>query len=141
MDLPSEIRIGPFDYSVVEISAEQAEELRDDANIDCEALVMQVNVDQAKTVVLESLTHEILHALWSLAGGHSLTTEEMWVAKMAPLLLCLVRDNPAVLRMLNEYAEITSGNQGSGTCKEIQENTNTNTSEETCKRIRGGFNA
>ena len=94
MQLPKLVHVGPHDYLV-----HVKERLPDDdfGEIDFETLVITISGRVDIQVQIETLLHELLHAINQLADITDDTAEEDVVTRTTPYLLALIRDNPELI--------------------------------------------
>lgn len=106
--IPATITVGPHTYAVVvdenAINARSREEKTDLlGQHDPINLTITLRPEQAPSTLVETLLHEVLHALLSQTGivadiGNE--EEEKAVNRLAPLLLDTLRRNPALVEFL-----------------------------------------
>lgn len=104
-NIPTTIRIGPYDYTVIvdserikELERETSSELYGITSPGILEIALQPNV--ADMVLRETLLHELIHALFYNTGiSERFTdkTEEQIVRALSPALFSLLRDNPALV--------------------------------------------
>lgn len=101
MDLPEQLKVGPLDWTVrVDTDAKLYGKTRHKAT----EIVM---CPQSPASMRDTLLHEALHAVWWVAGGEKLLdmdkdAEEQLIRLLSPWLLCLLRDNPDMIKFLLE---------------------------------------
>lgn len=108
---PAKITVGPHVYTV-EVSAKRANDASVRyAQVDHATLDIIVNPDQHPSQMADSVLHELLHALCDMQGVAvgdkpliEPAAEEPLVRGMAPLLLDLLRRNPALVTWLTDAA-------------------------------------
>lgn len=54
----------------------------------------------APALEADTTLHELLHAAWSVAGLPDKATEEQAINSLTPIILCILRDNPDLVRWL-----------------------------------------
>lgn len=110
---PKHVKVGPVTYRVKTGRAEidrssfvQGEPL--DGSCDHGAAVITLAPLDSHDVMAVTCAHEVLHALWYLAGigdgEESDTVEEDCVNRLAPLLVQLLRENPKLVAYLTDGA-------------------------------------
>lgn len=104
--LPKAIRIGNRDYAVRFFEADEEKLATDDlsGHVIFAAGLIRIAKGQDKTWLLETLLHEIGHAINKLADLSDSSTEEDHVLRATPLWMAVFRDNQALLHLLNRYA-------------------------------------
>jgi hypothetical protein len=103
MDLPSRIVVAHQFYDVVEMTDEELQS--EDAEGRCVIRwgKIKINPKQSDDLVLETLLHEIGHAVNAVACIDDHTTEEDAVTRTTPIWMAVWRENPALLDLLTEY--------------------------------------
>ncbi len=101
--IPDKIKIGHMDVKVISIDQKEADSIGADGLFCYRHGTMRINVDQHPSQVIETLMHECLHALWSIAAFSSKDEEEDHVTRLAPLLLTLFVDNPELFELMDRY--------------------------------------
>ena len=104
MPLPKRVKVGPFTYEVKLGGPEFAEDTRLLGHCDHRKLEIALLPGLADDATVEVLLHEILHACFNAVGQplefvHK-DAEEKAVVALAPILLQVLRANPAVLEYL-----------------------------------------
>jgi len=110
MKLPETVRVGPFVYTV-----KLDDSLIDDRTNDG---AWGLTRHQDQEILLkgslhpmqhaETLTHEMLHVVWGLTALRKdfvRDDQEKIVTALAPIMLMVLRDNPALLRYLTKVPE------------------------------------
>ncbi len=101
--IPDKIKIGHMDVKVISIDQKEADSIGADGLFCYRHGTMRINVDQHLCQSIETLMHECLHALWSIAAFSSKDEEEDHVTRLAPLLLTLFVDNPELFELMDRY--------------------------------------
>lgn len=102
---PALIRVGPYRYRTRRVAKEDA---LDGGSGSCNFHhhVIEVTLGFSPLYTKETLLHEILHAAWFNAFPNAAESwdayEERFIRAMAPVLLGVLRDNPALVRYLTE---------------------------------------
>jgi hypothetical protein len=107
---PTSVMIGPYNFEIEYVSKEKLADGRsrqhDGGRLMTAALKIQVSGDTALGHQKVTVLHEIAHAIQLVVneGGDwgEKFTEEEWVARTIPMLLAVLRDNPAVSNWLLE---------------------------------------
>jgi hypothetical protein len=105
-DFPRKVRIGPFDYKVVPMSA--LEMFAKDRAGECDNLAQELRIGECLTNQKKAtnLIHEMLHALWYVnvlsACGNAEDVEETMVRNLEFGLAQVIRDNPKVINWIGE---------------------------------------
>ena len=101
--LPSSVRVGYRDYSILEWSSIDASSARRLGEADHHALVIRVRTDLPRQLIAEVLLHEVLHCcFWSGAIEHR-DTEERIVLTLGNQLAQVWRDNPAFVTFMSDH--------------------------------------
>lgn len=99
--LPDSIEIGPFTYTITTDRDGMGKAVGQTA---MEAQTIQLDDRQAHQHLAETLLHETLHAVVDLTGlGYEMgdkDEEERIVRRLAPILLLVLRTNPALVKFL-----------------------------------------
>ncbi len=100
--LPKSVRVLHLTYT---IEPYKPEELSGYDGL-CEFSEQRIRINPAlpASVLFETLLHEIAHAVNGVANLKDGEFEEDHVARATPLWLCVWRDNPPLLSLLNRYA-------------------------------------
>lgn len=107
--IPVAVQIGPYLYTVErnQTAALQAKVENRSASCvgsnDPGAQVIRIDPEQGPDSTVDTLLHEVLHAVWSLVGLHEGTAskyEEQVIAALSPSLLDTLRRNPDFVRCL-----------------------------------------
>lgn len=101
--LPESIKVGHLEIEVISINQKEADSIGADGLFSYRHATMRINVDQHPSQVIETVLHECLHALWSVAAFNSKDEEEDHVTRLAPLLLTLFVDNPELFELMDRY--------------------------------------
>lgn len=97
--LPKTIKVGPHEYTIQRTAAASLPEKLGDCDVD--ALVLRIRQRLRKSKAREIVLHEALHACGHPAFEDGKRyTEEDFITKLAPKLLQLLRDNPALVAYL-----------------------------------------
>jgi hypothetical protein len=117
MQLPQTVQVGPYRYRLevdgAAIAQARSEE-RDDrvGHHDAKASRLVVDPDQSADCVADTVLHELLHAIWFMAGlqqGRAAPYEESVVATLSPALLDTLRRNPELVAFLAAATEAPDG--------------------------------
>lgn len=97
MKPPAVIAVGPYAY-IVESRAPDNE---DDKGItDHVAGVITIRPDMGADYTAETMTHELLHCVWNIAGIDEKVNEEHVVSRLSAHLLDTLRRNPDLVTYL-----------------------------------------
>lgn len=100
MLLPEKVRIGPFDYNVQSMPERESRDLHLSGHYSGRTLLIRVDREQADQVVIETLFHEVDHAIFDLAGVDDKTPVEDIITRTSPLRLAVYRDNPQLVALI-----------------------------------------
>lgn len=112
MKPPAQVRIGPWDYTVVRDHSSLDDV--DDPKLghfqgdDCE---IYLNTKQPRQIVAETLLHEVLHGIFAITGldgdfaDQGEDAEEKFILRFSPVLASVFRDNPDLIRYLAKGLE------------------------------------
>ncbi len=113
MDVPKQVRIGPFSYDVV-VSRRILDNENADNNTSCRALVRHLDqrivlTDRCKPErMAEDLLHECLHAILYTYDLTNRTADEHFVEVLTVGLLSFLRSNPGAVEYLREVKNATN---------------------------------
>lgn len=95
---PAFVKIGPVDYKLILDSSLQ----ENFGECDTALQVIHISVRQTAQAASDTLLHEILHAIWDESGlfMHKRPSEETIVRTVSTWLRMVLRDNPAVARLI-----------------------------------------
>ena len=103
IELPSQLKIGPYDYEVMQMDEEHRKVMIN------EDLFGSHHTENSKIVVyltgnssidVNTLWHEIKHALWFLFGLQDSDDEERIVNALSNGELMVLKDNPELLELI-----------------------------------------
>ena len=100
--LPASVRVGPFDYRIVDWSPADAN--ANNAMGECyhSALRISLRADLLPAKKAQTLIHEILHAIWLVGSvDQAGDNEERLVTNLAHHLAQVIRDNPDLMLWLS----------------------------------------
>ncbi|WP_298962263.1 hypothetical protein [uncultured Methylobacterium sp.] len=105
IERPSSVRVGPFVYSIRDMT--EIEFHRDNLIGFCDKKDLEIAIwpDMHRQKQAEVLFHEIFHACWNaggLDGTHDRPDEEKVVVAFGLQFLQVVRDNPDVLAWVKD---------------------------------------
>ena|SRR3990167_1553124 len=110
-DIPSIVKVGPYRYRV-RTDKDAVAEARGDSYQGFHSaprLMLAIDPDYPRDKVAETLVHEALHAVWMVVNlpREKLegVTAETVVGALAPTLLGVLRDNPALVSYLTEWSD------------------------------------
>lgn len=93
--LPDSVMVGPFQYAIKPVSVHVSME---DNRFGCfysASFIIEIQEDIPSVAkAVDTLLHEILHAIWWVYGLEDVDKEERSVGTMATALTALHRDNP-----------------------------------------------
>lgn len=106
IQLPSSVRIGPYDYDINPVGVS----IDEDKLGECRRNELVILVDQQYPALqtADTYLHEILHGIWDAMGIGETCEEEPAVAAMATGLLSFLRDNPDGLKPLYDAFSIAN---------------------------------
>ena len=102
MILPPYVIVGPYKYRIIDMSAEDFDE--EEGGCNHNNLVIKVYTqNRAPEFVLDTLWHEISHAVNHVADVNDETKEEDQVTRTTPVWLQVIRDNHGLWNVLDHY--------------------------------------
>lgn len=101
MKLPKKVKVGTLTFVIIEEDLNRGYPIKLYGETDRVGAKILLQPDVADTLKSDTLMHEIIHAVW-LAAGIQMDEkeEEDIVARIAPLLLMTLRENPSILTYL-----------------------------------------
>lgn len=95
------IRVGPFDLAIKQLTGEERDKCLGMFSETQMAILMRDHYasDQQES---ETLLHEVLHAVWAVAGCKPKDPEERVISQMSTVLATVIRDNPDLIEFLKE---------------------------------------
>lgn len=108
LKLPPKVRIGPYDYKLIVV-----DKIKDDEECWglCEQGKLSITVSRAQPnslFAVDTVVHEILHAIYVNAGLQPVSTEESVCSAIATGLTQVFRDNPKLLAWVTKAVKNTS---------------------------------
>ena len=103
MKTPKSVKIGPLRFSVTTFKPEN-EAIGDVSFNECRIRI----ANTCKQVQQETLLHECMHMLFFICGRKELADDEQLVSAISPQLLCMLRDNPDMVKYLMEQKKETT---------------------------------
>ncbi|MFH2076326.1 MAG: hypothetical protein ABIJ57_13435 [Pseudomonadota bacterium] len=105
--LPPKLRIGPFDFDIVVWSNEKGTDVGKFGEFSVVDGTISLDVTREHKT-LDTLIHEILHAIWWTGNlAEENVSEEDAVSALSTGLLLMLRDNPEILKIINQWAKRT----------------------------------
>ena len=107
MKLPDKLRVGPFDFKIVVWSAEKGSDVQKFGEFS--VVEGTISLDSSRAYkLMDTFVHEAFHALWWTGNlAEENVNEEDAVSVLSSGLLLLLRDNPDVLKMINQWVRET----------------------------------
>ncbi len=105
--IPTHIRVGPYRYRVMVTTTALSDD--HDGQTNFRDLTMTVRPAMAHDGTVDTLLHEILHALWhvGVANDHGKKVkEETVIERLTPHLLAVLRDNPDLVAYLCDTTDL-----------------------------------
>jgi hypothetical protein len=103
ISLPTEVKIGPYTYKIVERDREWFEDTEAYGNTWTEKKIINIALVGDEISQLDTLLHECLHALWAFYYLDDHAKEEEVVSKIATGMIMLFVQNPDLLGLYYEY--------------------------------------
>lgn len=101
-ELPQSLRVGYLDYTIEDWKPSEAYVNGRYGECDRHHLVIRVRADLPPTRKAETLLHEVLHAAYDMGHVADKDEEEQTVAVLASQLAQIWRDNPDLIRFLEQ---------------------------------------
>ena len=95
------IRVGPFDLQIKPLTGEDRDKCLGMFSEAQMSILMRDNYasDQQEA---ETFLHEVLHAVWAIAGCKPKDPEERVISQMSIVTATVIRDNPDLIEWLKE---------------------------------------
>lgn len=101
--LPASVRVGPYDIALIVEDAEWYADSECFGVFKSWLLTIQLTVDQPTPLhMLDTLIHEIMHAVWFVQGIKPRDSEERKVTALATAWTQIHRDNPWLLDVIRK---------------------------------------
>jgi len=100
--LPSSVRIGFADYTVVPMTKDEAAKSDHFGITDVDALEIRINTEMPAQRQINVLLHEMLHACWDMGDLEDTVAEEKAVTVLSIQVSMLMRDNPGLFHHMIE---------------------------------------
>lgn len=101
--LPASIRVGPFDYEIVKMTSRESSALRRWGEFSSLEAKIRISTNFPTPVkAVDTLLHEVGHAIWFAWGIEKGDDEERTVGNAATGWVSVYRDNPWLLDWLKE---------------------------------------
>lgn len=97
---PSRLKIGHLTYSVSVVPGDDMDGAH--ADIDHDKATIRLGDHMAPAVMAEKLVHEVLHGCYDAWQINDRWREEKTVEALSPALCAVLRDNPELVKFLNE---------------------------------------
>lgn len=101
--LPPYIAVLHRTFQVEAMNQELGDLCGDDGILDTQRDVIRVNLQLSDAQVIETLLHEIEHAINLVACVGDHTCEEDAVTRQVPVRMAVLRDNPKLLEIINQW--------------------------------------
>lgn len=132
------VRVGHLDYKVVAMRGAEADEIGHGV-CNFHTCIIKIDTSQCFQRQVETLWHEVKHAVHKLADLTDSSTEEEYCMRAAPLEIAVLRDNPRLMELLAGWDN--SCGSTNGVTHRQQSNLNGSPPEGVCGRSAGkGFN-
>lgn len=101
MKMPSSVTVGPYVIAIKELVGTDME--RDYGHFDSVKMEIRLQKEFATPQqAADTLLHEVLHAVWHIAGLNHKDGEERLVASLSTQICAVVRQNPDIVRWLQK---------------------------------------
>ena len=100
-ELPKTIKLGPHDLLICDLPGAQRDGLL--GQFCSKELTIRLDSSQKKSILADTLVHEIFHALWWTYHLHDSQGQEHIISVMASVWVQIYRDNPTLVDWLNTY--------------------------------------
>jgi len=94
MNLPEKIKVLSADYTIKTVGADWVKETESRGQCDCNNHIITIPDVGKPCQQLDTMTHELLHAVCDLMQLTDDDKEEDYVSRMATGLIAVLRDNP-----------------------------------------------
>ena len=103
MKLPKSIRVVNRVFEVREMEGDFVRCCSADGLCDHNDDVIHVNTNQSRSQVIETLLHEVGHAINAVVGINDDSTEEEFVRRSTPIWMAVWRENPELFRLFSNW--------------------------------------
>jgi len=107
--LPKSVKVGPYDVSIVERDESWTEEVHAVGMFESAKLRIEVNVYRDAVYVLDTLIHEIFHAIFFTYDLADDDKEEKVVTVGATAFTQVLRDNPTLTTFMHRVLTKSRG--------------------------------
>lgn len=107
--LPKSVKVGPYDVKIVERDEEWSDAVHAVGMFFGDKLQIEINVYRDAMFVLDTLLHEIFHAIFNVYDLADDDREEKIVTVGATAFTQVFRDNPALTRFMQQVLTKTRG--------------------------------
>jgi len=97
-DLPSSIRVGPYDFTIT-IKDKLDNDEHGNCHLDAQEIQLR-STAPSPHFAADTVLHELIHAAWKVGGLPARATEEHVATVVATQLTQVFRDSPAILAWL-----------------------------------------
>lgn len=101
-NFPEKIKVGPYLYNIHEVDGQWSEDHEAHGKCNTQTHNIWINTTYDSAHVLDTLLHELLHALWSQYNLKDKEEEEDVVTRLATGLVQLLLDNKHLLKFIKE---------------------------------------
>lgn len=109
-ELPKAVRIGAFDFEIVEWNREHADDLKLWGQTNFEKCRIRIDMHSGRRRAASTFLHEVLHCVWRQQSIDDDDNEERTIRALERGLSAVWRDNPAVFAWIG--AALTEGEDG-----------------------------
>ena len=103
IDLPEKVRIGAFDFQIQRWNSYQAAAAQRWGECSTTEFVIRIQVDMpTRHKAVDTVLHEIMHAIYVIFGVEDDDKEERIVSMFAKALAGVYRDNPWIIEWLKK---------------------------------------
>lgn len=99
MELPKSLKIGPHKFAVVLVPDGVMDDAGRFGHASLQRLVIALDSEQPDSQLLDTLLHEVLHAMLAPMGLED-EIEERLCLFLAPAILLTIQDNPELWKVL-----------------------------------------
>lgn len=103
IELPEEVKIGPYTYKVIKRDKEWFEDTEAYGNTWIHKKIINIALVSDEVTQLDTLLHECMHAIYSFYYLHDDSKEEEIVSKLSTGLVMLFSQNPELLELYYQH--------------------------------------
>ena len=105
MKLPTKVKVGIFDYAIIAWGSNSANAQRRFGEFSVMENCIRIDVAAHQFKIVDTLIHEINHAIFYVYKLEDADNEERICSTMASAWAAVYRDNPEIIKWLTKYSK------------------------------------